>query len=544
MKLWSCAAVAWACASAAVACTGEIQDGANSAAAANSGGSGQTGAAGDLPYTPPNAETIALPARVWRHSHLEYRRSVKAFLGVDVDTSALPAEIDSGVYANMSGTNFVRVDLAEGYYDLAESLAAGLSTQQLNALVPCGEARLACKDEFISSMISKAFRRPAVAEDLTRYASVFDAGGSDGDATLGFRSVLQALLTSPFFLYRTEVGDVTAAPSVSFRLTDYEVASLLSYSLLGQPPTPELWAAAARGELLNPASLQLEVDALLEQPAAMEQLNRFLHQWLKLQNFSGITKFETAFPGYAGVKDAMLQEAKAFFMQVGLRGTLASLLTTPVPATGALQQFYGSDPTAPAGSVHVGILGLGATLSLYAKANRSSPTQRGLFVRERLLCQHVSFPPIPVPDLSKTEQRSGAKTTRELYEQHASDALCKGCHQLLDPIGFNFEGFDGAGRFRSLENGVPIDTSGSLTNTDVNGSFTSSAELAQALADSDWVRECAAIQAYRFYFGQVESGRGLLPIRAGYRALVATGTLHDLLAALLSSSSTIERSRR
>jgi hypothetical protein len=304
-----------------------------------------------------------------------------------------------------------------------------------------------------------------------------------------------------------------------------------------------LLAAAARGELGDVSGLQRHVDALLEQPAAREQLERFLHQWLKLQNFADAVKFEASFPGYAAVKGAMLGEAEAFFARIGLEGNLSALLTTPIPATGELDRFYRSDSTAKPTATHVGILGLGATLSLYAKANRSSPTQRGVFVRERLLCQQIAFPTTPVPDISETEQRGQAKTTRELYEMHASDAKCKGCHRLLDPIGFNFEALDGAGRFRSLENGLPLNTWGTLTSTDVNGTFSSSAELAEALSRSDWVRECLAIQAFRFYFGQAESGRGLPPIRAGYRALLGSGSLRALLSGLLSSPSSIERSR-
>ncbi|HWA73238.1 MAG TPA: DUF1588 domain-containing protein [Polyangiaceae bacterium] len=503
----------------------------------------QPDAQGNLPFTPPTALAPALPARVWRLSHTEYQRSVKALVGVAPDISELPSDIDSGVYSNMSGTNFVRLDVASVYHELATTLTDALTTAQLTALIPCGSTNATCKNDFIQAAVTKAFRRPALAEDTTRYAAVFDAAVPSGDAALPFRSVLRALLTSPYFLYRTEIGEPAQQANPAFQLSNYEVASFLSYSLLGTPPSAELLASAQRGELTQPATLAPTLTAMLEQPAAAAQLATFLFQWIKLQNFADVTKFDAAFPGFEGVRAAMLDEARAFLAQTGMNTTLPGLLTGNVPATGALDQFYRSAPSAPAAAIHTGILELGATLALYGKAERSSPTLRGLFVRERLLCQHISLPPIQVPDISDTVERANPTTTRELYEMHASDPTCRSCHQLLDPVGFTLENLDGAGRFRTQENGVAINSSGVLLQTDVNGTYTSGAQLSEALSRSDWVRECVATQAFRFFFGQAEKARGLPPVTAGFRALVASGKMRDLLIALLSSPSTIERVR-
>ncbi len=552
----------------AAACTGSIVDeqrasqassgspssaafGGNGSSAAGSGGtSGQPSGAmpeptanGDLPYTAPPVNNVALPARVWRLSHAEYQRSVQAFLGVKVDIEELPGDIDSGVYPNMSGTNFVRVDSAAAYSEVASTVTDGLTSAQLKALIPCGDTSGACKDEFLRGVVTKAFRRPANAEDLARYAAVFEAAGGTSDATLPYRSVLRALLTSPFFLYRTEVGDIEKAPVAAFRTTDYEVASFLSYGLLGAPPSAELLSAAARGELTNPSTLSSAVTKLLDDPGAAAQLSNFLFQWLKLQNFGDVTKFEESFPGFAAQRDPMLAEARAFLSQNGVNATLPGLLTDAVPAAGGLDRFYRSDASGMTSAQHTGILGLGATLSLYAKAERSSPTLRGLFVRERLLCQHVSLPPTQVPDISDTAERSQPKTTRELYELHASDPTCKGCHRLLDPVGFTLEQLDGAGRFRTQENGVAVDPSGDLVDTDVNGTYRSQAELAAALARSNWVRECLSRQAFRFYFGEMESDRGIPSVNAAFKALEQSGKLKDLLQSLLTTSNTIERTR-
>ena len=138
--------------------------------------------------------------------------------------------------------------------------------------------------------------------------------------------------------------------------------------------------------------------------------------------------------------------------------------------------------------------------------------------------------------------REMPRTTRELYELHASQPSCASCHTLLDPIGFNFENLDAAGRFRTSENGVAIDTSGPLFNTDVNGPMANHTDLANALARSEWVRECVATQAFRFYFGVVEADRGIPPVQAA-RLAIGAGTFREMVGAVMSSSSTYMRVR-
>jgi hypothetical protein len=163
-------------------------------------------------------------------------------------------------------------------------------------------------------------------------------------------------------------------------------------------------------------------------------------------------------------------------------------------------------------------------------------------VRDRFLCQSIHLPEDQPPDISETQQREQPKTTRELYELHASQPSCAACHALLDSVGFNFEDLDAAGRFRQKENGVAIDTSGELLNTDVDGVMQNHTDLANALAQSEWVRECVATQAFRFYFGVVEASRGAPPVQAARRAIGA-GTFRDLVGAVLGSSTTFQRAR-
>lgn len=498
---------------------------------------------GNLPYEPPAALPPELRARTFRLSHAEYQKTVQSFLGVPVDVSDLEPEIDNGVYPNMSGSGFVRVTLASEYYAKAETLSDSLSDAALAALVPGGVLSPTSRDAFLAAALERAFRRPPAAEELAAYGEIFDLAAAAGDPELPFRAVVRALLTAPHFLYRTEIGTDPAAPT--FTLTDHEVASLLSYGLLGSPPSPALLAAAGRGELTNLATLPAVVESLLDEPAATAQLAKFTNEWLKLHHFDEVEKDEGIFPEFPEIRDAMLAETRSFLDQTaGPSGTLSALLTTTVPApAGALGAFYASEPSG-GGSLgaRMGVLSLAAPLAARSKPNVTSPTLRGLFVRERFLCQSIHLPEEQPPDISETETSAMPRTTRELYELHASEPACRGCHTLIDPVGFVFENLDAAGRFRTMEGGTPIDTSGELLNTDVNRPLTNHTDLATALAGSEWVRECLATQIFRFYFGQVEAGRGLPPVQAA-RLAAATGTFRRMVAASLGTRSTIARIR-
>ncbi len=500
-------------------------------------------AEGNLPYEPPAALPPELRARTFRLSHAEYQKTVQSFLGVPVDVSDLEPEIDNGVYPNMSGSGFVRVTLATEYYRKAETLSDSLSDTALAALVPGGALQASSRDAFLASALERAFRRPPSAEELAAYGEIFDLAAAAGDPELPFRAVVRALLTAPNFLYRTEIGTDPAV--LTFTLTDHEVASLLSYGLLGSPPSATLLSAAARGELTNLAALPTIVESLLDEPAATAQLAKFTNEWLELHHFDEVEKDDGIFPEFPEIRDAMLAESRAFLDRTaGPSGTLSALLTTTVPTpSGALGAFYASDPSSGGAlGARMGVLSLAAPLAARSKPNVTSPTLRGLFVRERFLCQSIHLPEDQPPDISETEMAAMPRTTRELYELHASQPACRGCHTLIDPVGFVFENLDAAGRFRTMEDGTPIDTSGELLNTDVNRPLTDHTDLATALAGSEWVRECLATQLFRFYFGQVEAGRGSPPVQAA-RLAAGSGTFRAMVAASLGTQSTIARIR-
>jgi hypothetical protein len=512
-----------------------------------------------LPYLEPTPADAALPARVWLLTPEEYARAVESVLGTSIDVSDLDPIPDNGVYPNMSASGVVRVNLAQQYTDKATAATEAVSEAALRAMVPCGSFEASCRDGFIAAVTNQAFRRPATAEELERYAGLFELGLGTSDATLPFRAVLRGVLTSPYFLYRTEIGAVADEPSPTFRLTSHEVATFLSFSVLGRPPTPTLRAAADRGELTDPSTLQPRIAELFASPEAGDRFATFLVQWLRLHHFQDeVQKFEDVFPGFNAVKGAMFEETRTFLGQRGgLDGTLTGILTAPLPeAGGALAAFYASGSSSGATTPRIGLLSLGALLAKTAKQYLTSPTLRGLFVRDQLLCQHITLPAdFTPPPIEVTEASTPPKTTRELYALHAKDPACASCHALLDGVGFAFESFDGAGRYRTVETyqspsltapsagPQPVDASGELVGTDVDVKLASYVDLSQALASSAWVKECVTRQAFRYYFGELEPDRGLPAVIAGTQALRDTGVFGDLLKALIGTASTVERRR-
>lgn len=506
-------------------------------------------AAPSVAYQPPPTAPAELPARTWRLTHEQYRLSIRELVGIDVDLSDFAPESGNGNYANFSSTAFVRVDLANNYFNVAKATARALTAQQLGALTTCA-GLAACADQFIQELSARAFRRPATTDELARYRPVFEAGAASGDVLDGFRAVVQGLLNSPQFLYRTEFGDPAVEGSGAVTMTNHEVASLLSYSLLGGPPPPSLLEAASRGELTTPEGLRSQVNQLLATPAALDQLRSFLTEWLEVHHFSDVEKFEEVFPGFDQVKPQMEHELAQFLASHGTpRSTLTDLFLGPVPSVSSeLDGFYFSDPSAPAQGVRVGVLGLGTVLSHHAKSYLTSPTLRGTFVRKRFFCQEITLPEgFTPPALLETERLNVATTTRELYERHQTDPSCAACHRLTDDIGFVLEGFDGAARFRTLDttqgDSVPIDTTGQLTDSDVNRPLVSPNDLAEAMAESELVRECLARQAFRFYFGQGETSRGQPSIVEAHAAFRSGGDLGQLLVGLMSSPGTYARLR-
>jgi hypothetical protein len=434
----------------------------------------------------------------------------------------------------------------EQYAAAAEDVARAAVEQKLDSLVGCtGAQDAACADQFIVGFGQRAFRRPLAPEETARYQGLFTSYQARGFGE-AIRVVLQAMLQSPNFVYHLELTPAPSGVGVT-PLGGYELASRLSFALWNTLPDADLLAAAAAGTLDSKEGVQAQAERLLASDRARDALSSFHLQWLGLENMVDSTVKDAAmFPEWSpAIKTAMRNEVVSFADLVIRRGDgrLQTLLSAPFTvASPEVLSLYGAT-AAPAadGSValdptqRAGLLTQAGFLAAHAHSNQTSPVHRGLAVRKNLLCTDLPDPPDNV-DNTPPEPDPNA-TTRERFEQHRADPACKGCHELLDPIGVGFENYDAIGRYRTMENGKAIDSNGELVGVASSpGPFSGGVALAQQLATSPEVRECVQKQWFRFSLGRYEAGEDACSMQALTQAFAASDyQVKTLLLALVTS---------
>ncbi|HZJ70083.1 MAG TPA: DUF1592 domain-containing protein, partial [Planctomycetota bacterium] len=294
----------------------------------------------------------------------------------------------------------------------------------------------------------------------------------------GAEAVLAAMLQSPYFLYRRELGAPDSARPGTYALTPHELASGLSYLLTGGMPDDMLLAAADSGALAMPAELDRQAQRLLATPRAQDAAMAFFGPWLQLGRLATTVKDDKVFMFTDALRQAMAGETRAFVTDTLFvrNGTLGDLLTAPYSFLSRdLAMHYGlwdaasslgTDfrmVTLPAALRDGGILAHGSILTGHAGPAESSPVQRGKLVRSRLLCQDPLPPPANLDTMLKPPSK--AETTRAHIEEHSTNPTCAGCHKMMDPIGFAFEHYDAFGRYRAQDGGMPVDVHGTIVGT-------------------------------------------------------------------------------
>jgi hypothetical protein len=439
---------------------------------------------------------VAGPRLLRRLTSHELTASVRATFGLDPAEWAGPA-VPADAAAQNGFTNNVdrlRVDeaYARGLLATAEAVAqAVVQPATLARVLPCaatGDA--ACAQRYLDTVGRRLYRRPLTDEERGRYLALHAELAGDGFASW-VRWATVALLQSPHFLYRSELGDPDGD---GYRLTGYEVATALAFALTGAPPTDALLDRAGAGGLdtaegLAAAARELALDPATgaARPGLREVIFAFADQWLGLSKLPNLLKSPESFPGFTpDVRDAMSREIRGFLAHVLFDegGGVAELLTSPVSVVDPVLAGYygwGGGPGAVARPEGwgIGLLAQGSLLTIRAGNQHTSPTQRGLVVRERLLCSDMPAPPPIVGDLPPA---TGGETTRDRYQEHAENPACAGCHQYMDPIGFAFEHLDATGRYRASEGPFPIDARGAIVGLGEDLPIDGPRELAEALA--------------------------------------------------------------
>ena len=332
-----------------------------------------------------------------------------------------------------------------------------------------------CAEEIISRLASRAYRRPLEDRDLDVLMAFFEEGGEEGGFEGGIKTALQAILASPYFVFRFEEPPGQVEPGDSYRINDVDLASRLSLFLWGSPPDDELRALAERGTLSDADVLERQVRRMLQDPRAEALGPRFAGQWLRLQDLDKVHPDSYWFPDFdQQLANAMRRETEMFFNSL-VRDDKSALELYTADYTFVnerLAEHYGIPGVVGRRLRRVsypddrrrGLLGHGSILTLTSHANRTSPVLRGKWVMEVLLGTPPPPPPAGVPDLEETPGSEDGRmfTTRQRMERHRASAVCQSCHRFMDPIGLSLDNFDVTGRWRIRENGMPLDTRGEL----------------------------------------------------------------------------------
>ena len=399
-----------------------------------------------------------------------------------------------------------------------------------------------CARSFITGFGRRTWRRPLSSTEVERYLRLSrTVGTSFGDPIKGLQHAALGLLTSPNFLYRVEIGE--AAGTGSYRYNGWELASRLSYLLWNTTPDAELLTAAESGSLggsNGAAGLRQQVARLLASDRAKSGISTFASELFALDDIAMVPKDdERATPA---LRDAMAAEIRRMFeSRLDPEADMLELFdSNKVFVNADLAKIYGlsgitgSDlqpATLPAGP-RAGLLGTAGFLTLHSKDQATSPTSRGLFVREGILCTKVPDPPDGVDTTIKDPPAGVVMTRRELLEGHRSNPMCATCHAVFDPIGYAFESFDWVGAARDQDMGKPVDTSGEIDGQ----RFGNARELGAILRKLPATSQCLVRNFFRFASGHSETPADQASLDAWQAEFGQSGNkLVPFLAALASS---------
>lgn len=471
-----------------------------------------------------------------RLTRFEYGRTLAALTGADpAVASVLPPDERSLGFDDIADAHSISTLHAAKYLELADEVAGALLDEpdRLSAFAGCDpSAGAACVEQFVRSFGRRAFRRALEDEEVTAMLALY-AATAEPTARDGLSAVMSAILQAPQFLYRIE-------PSAAGNFGS-ALATRLSYLVTATAPDDALLAAAEQGELESETGLLAQADRLFSTPQASDAFAHFMLEWWNLEDLSTLEKDRNLYRAWTdALPAAFATETRSFIQATWSEGpTLARFLSAPYTyVDGTLAEFYGIPGVSSLGYQRValdrtrasGLLTQGAFLATEAKANQTSPVQRGKFVRERLFC---TPPPPPPPDIVVRPPVVDPRlSTRERFAAHTAEPRCAACHVLMDPIGFTFEHYDATGRYRDTDASKPVDASGELTETDVDRTLDGVPSLAAALLESDEVRTCVATQWFRYAFGRQEAPTSgdACTIAALSSALSASGG--DLRAAM------------
>lgn len=514
-----------------------------------------------IPTEAPPAELVAT-SRLARLSRLQWANSVRQLLRLS-DISDIESDVSGDALIDFDTEGdalYVTEQLRRELEVAAERLAdrVALDAVQLSLLEPSdapadlpGRARA-----FINEFGARAFRRPLAEDEVTTHLALFDQGpvlypGVDEFAA-GASLVIQAMLQSPHFLYRTELG-VGDGSGAAIPLDDFEVASKLAFALTNTMPSDELLAIAAAGQLRDRANVVAQAEALIAGATGVDGILNFNFQVLRLGTYDGIERDTAVFPDFTPEAPASMKAEVLHFLEWAFKENrgVKDYYTAPVGfVNSALAPLYGLEGDFSADtftqveldpSQRSGLLTQAGFLSSYISGVDPDIIHRGVYIATRLLC--IKLPP-PDPNATSLVEIQPDMTNRERVEATTGEGTCgEGCHStLLNPLGYAFENYDAVGKYRTTDRGLPVDASATYTLDGLTQTFQNGVELSHFLAESKQMHKCYAQNMLQYLHGRPHATEDQAIIDY-YARLSRAGmiSVQDLLRDIVTSDTFLTR---
>jgi hypothetical protein len=537
-------------------CTADVKAPAGSTPAApGEPGAAPGNAAGDG-AAPGEPGCAPPPVRIWKLTPAQYGRTIEGLLPglkasiVDLEKTATSV----GAFKNYAASG----DISEPEFDVLFVKASELARQvaaragEIDGCAASQPVTPECASQVTSRFAERAFRRPLEGQELTAYAAFFAAQSQTGS---GLEQVFRAILLSPHFLYRTELGTAPTVTGQPTSLTPFERASALSYLISEGPPDAELYAAASAGGLATAAEIEAHARRLLATPEGTRGLVNFFAEQLETDRVLDVRKPEHLSEWTPELAADLAAETRRFVEHTlfasggalpGLFLGTSSFVNDRIAALYGMSGSFGAELSlTPLPPGRMGLLGQASILSSFALEDLGDVVRRGRFIRERLLCQGIPAPPPDLANVVIPTKPDGKHTQREQLAVHSADARCSGCHALMDPLGFGLEAFDALGRYRTTDvNGRPVDTSGVLTSVaSGDKAFADFSALSSTLAELPEVSACMTQQLYTYAVGRAITEADSCTLQQLEADFAASGkNLLEYVVKLVSSETFFTRS--
>jgi len=520
---------------------GSVTAGSGGSGVGGSAGSGATGGVPPVFENPPAFE--AGTGLLRRLTRAQFRNAVRDVFGVDVDVTELDPDSFHGSMPVIGAATVATTERGvEQYHTAIESAVDAVFADDARrstfiGCTPSGAANDACLRGFIESMGRRAWQRPLELVEVDRLLAVAETAAAELAAPIeGARWATVALFTSPNFLYRAELGT-----PVTSRLTAYELASRMAFLVWNSLADAALLDAAERGELGTPAGIRAAAERLLETAQGREAVGNFAEEYLRLDRIATQAKDPSLYPEYTpALQAAMAADIRGVWEIIALddRSSIMDVFTTPqIVVNAELAALYGIDATGlgsttfearllPADGARLGLLSKAGFLSEFANQKSGSPTLRGKFMSESLLCTPIDPPPGNVDVVLEDPPADQPMTKRQQLEMHRSSPACSGCHSMMDPLGLPLETFDAIGRYRTTDRGLPIDPSGEFDLVPV----VDARDLGRVVGSSVTVSQCLVRKYHAYAMGREERAVDGSVINALYASFQSSGfELRDLI---------------